>query len=600
MDDSDLNNPSAVFRLLFDQHPQGILFLDGVGSVQYANPSALNILNLTQDELLFSLPEKFIHLPDSGPDITFQLTGNTAVPARLKLPNQNEIPVIARMIPTDQFEDGYLIFFSPANSNAADIDDSIATQYGARLTREIQKRRQAEQALRESEELARKGFDILPDPIILWKKYADGTIRMHHTNQAVEGFSKGTIPQYLGMTLEEFFSHNLEIANIIHEVFQTGCPRRIEMPYKMRSTDEQKWLLVDYILVNETLLFNIIHDITDKKNQEIKDKIYQQRLELLRQAMTEFTSTHNLELILEKIFTYLKQLLDFDTALIFIEENEWMVLSAANGGEQYHALVGTAIPLDNPQSQLLSARQSPVYLSDAQNFKPFLQLEQLNPGRAWLGAPLSAHGQMIGYLSIYSNQPNQFNQDEAEFVQVLTNEAAIAIENARLFTKIQQMAIYDDLTKIHNRRYFLEIAEIEFQHARRYNKPLTMLMVDIDHFKEVNDRYGHQAGDHVLANLAHKFRSSLRTSDLLGRYGGEEFIILLPETKPPEAIEAAERLRTIAEEIITHFAGQEICITVSIGAAELIPVIQNMDDLLRKADLALYMAKQTGRNKVQY
>lgn len=156
----------------------------------------------------------------------------------------------------------------------------------------------------------------------------------------------------------------------------------------------------------------------------------------------------------------------------------------------------------------------------------------------------------------------------------------------------------DPLTGISNRRYFMEQAELELASAHRYQNPLTLLMLDVDLFKSINDTHGHKAGDAALQKLAKVCRETLREIDIVGRLGGEEFAILLPQTEPEQALEAAERLRLALANARIHLDGEEIGFTVSIGLATLDAKHDTIDNLIHCADQALYVAKRSGRNRI--
>lgn len=173
------------------------------------------------------------------------------------------------------------------------------------------------------------------------------------------------------------------------------------------------------------------------------------------------------------------------------------------------------------------------------------------------------------------------------------SEIASAIERIRLF----HLAVEDGLTKLFVVRHFKEILEQEMAKAKRYNRPLSLILSDIDHFKRVNDTYGHLSGDFILREVANIFKTSCRETDVAGRYGGEEFIILLPETKVEGAIEFAERLRKLLESLTLEYDNVKFNITVSFGVAEFKNDATG-SDLIKRADEALYVAKETGRNKV--
>lgn len=165
--------------------------------------------------------------------------------------------------------------------------------------------------------------------------------------------------------------------------------------------------------------------------------------------------------------------------------------------------------------------------------------------------------------------------------------------------QLRELSSVDPLTKLFNRRYFMQALEAEYARSVRYATPLSFLMLDIDHFKRLNDTYGHQAGDEVLRGLADLLRVRVRGSDVAGRYGGEEFCVLLPHTGLQGAAELAERIRAAVEGTPIEARGERLGITVSVGAAACPgPRVATADDLIRLADEALYEAKAAGRNRV--
>lgn len=163
----------------------------------------------------------------------------------------------------------------------------------------------------------------------------------------------------------------------------------------------------------------------------------------------------------------------------------------------------------------------------------------------------------------------------------------------------KKLAIFDDLTQIYNRRYLEHILEKEIARSVRTQRPLVLLMIDIDNFKNVNDTYGHTAGDIVLQKFAYTLKMSLRSIDTICRYGGEEFVIILPDTSPESALFVAERLRRIVEQTTIKIdQTQQEKVTISIGAAHFTQDVGNKENFVHYADKALYQAKQSGKNKV--
>ncbi len=175
-------------------------------------------------------------------------------------------------------------------------------------------------------------------------------------------------------------------------------------------------------------------------------------------------------------------------------------------------------------------------------------------------------------------------------------------ERVRLYQEIQRLADQDDLTDCYNRRYFMIKAAEEIQRSRRYKDPVSMLMMDIDHFKLFNDRYGHQVGDELLRHMVSLCLLHLRAQDILARYGGEEFVVLMPETDLQGAMIASERIRNEIEKMRIKNPLGDLSITVSMGVATLprgFDETQTLDTLVKAADTALYAAKEGGRNCVK-
>ncbi|MBN2493500.1 MAG: diguanylate cyclase [Deltaproteobacteria bacterium] len=172
------------------------------------------------------------------------------------------------------------------------------------------------------------------------------------------------------------------------------------------------------------------------------------------------------------------------------------------------------------------------------------------------------------------------------------------IENA-YHEEIYRLTTVDGLTQVYNKRYFLETLERELSRCQRYGRDLSLLIFDIDHFKQINDTYGHLAGDYVLKQMAVMVRENIRREDFLARYGGEEFTIILPEIDHARAVLMAEKVRMLIEEARFVFEKAEIKVTISVGVATFEEGLNDPVNFIRKADHNLYQAKNSGRNQVQ-
>lgn len=213
--------------------------------------------------------------------------------------------------------------------------------------------------------------------------------------------------------------------------------------------------------------------------------------------------------------------------------------------------------------------------------------------------PLTIRDKVEGAISVQSDRLHAYDKRSVEIVRAVGGYLAIAIENARLFKQIQQFATNDSLTGLLNRRCFTEAITHSYFQTKHNEASAGMIMIDIDHFKSINDTYGHALGDEVLRGVAGIFRESLRDSDSASRFGGEEFVILLPETRLEETLVIAERLRTRIESLrIPVPQGGSIAITASFGASVIHPQDTDLEVIMKRADKALYKSKQAGRNCV--
>ena len=211
-----------------------------------------------------------------------------------------------------------------------------------------------------------------------------------------------------------------------------------------------------------------------------------------------------------------------------------------------------------------------------------------------LVVPIQRSGQLMGAMELYLNEWRDLTEDQVDLLNGVASEAAIAIRHAQLFQAQEENALTDELTRLPNRRALAQRFLQEMQRARRHRKSIAFLMIDIDHFKQVNDTYGHLSGDAVLAELAQILVTGARESDVCARYGGEEFALILHETTEPGARTLAERIRAKVA-AATFPGGQKLTISVGVAATDE-PAL--FTQLIDRADQALYAAKQAGRNQV--
>ncbi len=216
-----------------------------------------------------------------------------------------------------------------------------------------------------------------------------------------------------------------------------------------------------------------------------------------------------------------------------------------------------------------------------------------------LSIPIRASSVPVGILNLVFPTERTFDENELRLLAVLGDQFGGAIERARLFKEIHRLAITDPLTGLYNRRHLLAMTVKEMERARRYHHALSLAMIDIDHFKNINDTFGHLAGDLVLRSVADLCQKAIRRIDLAGRFGGEELIIIMPETAQKRAQQAMERLRQQVEQLEIATPRGIIQVTISVGVTSLAEnETIEFETFLDRTDQALYLAKNNGRNQV--
>ncbi len=320
----------------------------------------------------------------------------------------------------------------------------------------------------------------------------------------------------------------------------------------------------------------------------------------LQKATTALLSTLDLE-------NLLGQILDAAISAIPGAERGALHLVARDTGQlQIRAVQGYTDPRIRVFSPTASTsytaravqQRKPLLVEDAQSDPGVLANGEARPVGSTIIAPLMMGDLTLGAISLDSRLRFAFDMADLRLLVSFAATATTAINNAQLHAEVQKQAITDTLTGLYNRRGFEELGRREVERAMRFSRPLSALMLDIDFFKQVNDIHGHSTGDQVLSGMALRCTQELRQIDLLGRFGGDEFVALLPETDLDSARQVAERLRKSVSQVIYTTTAMTVKITLSVGAAALGGGVTDLNGLVQLADKALYEAKRTGRNRV--
>lgn len=358
-----------------------------------------------------------------------------------------------------------------------------------------------------------------------------------------------------------------------------------------------------------------------------------ERLSMLLKVGLRLASERDIERLLLMIIEETTTVMDAERSSLFLierEKNE-MWAKIAQGAEIHEIRFPLGVGIAGAVGKTGEIINIPDAYRDSR-FNPEFDKKTGFRTRSILCVPMkNLHGEILGAIQVLNKHHGLFDADDATLLTALAAQAAVTIENADLCRKLnefnvslerkveertveltrantrlsvlnkelEELSITDGLTNVFNRRYFIERLRQEMKRVSRYGPPASLLMIDIDHFKKVNDAYGHQAGDAVLAGVAGILSRNVRETDVIGRYGGEEFAVMLPATDVAGTQVLAERLRTIIAGSVHGYGGERLTVTVSIGVSTWQPAVKDdFEELIRLADAALYRAKEQGRNRV--
>ncbi|HPZ08931.1 MAG TPA: sensor domain-containing diguanylate cyclase [Candidatus Eremiobacteraeota bacterium] len=338
---------------------------------------------------------------------------------------------------------------------------------------------------------------------------------------------------------------------------------------------------------------------TEQVRKEIEKK--HRELEILLQTSQELGKSLKLEDTYEVIKKMIKQLVKCQTCIIFlvkeVEGESQLVAETVFGPYTEYVLTVKTFPISSKETIVgwVASEKKSHLIPDTESQTippPMIRYE-----RSEMAVPLLSKDECIGVIYVGEQKSNTYTQDDLNLLSTLANQAAISVTNAQLYEKTHNMATTDGLTGLYTHRYFQEKIEEEIQKAQRYKTTMAMIMVDTDHFKEYNDSYGHPEGDQLLKEICKLLKSYVRDTDIVCRYGGDEFSLILVEADKKTAINTAERIR---QAIQLRLNQREVKITASIGVASYPEDATNKIELIKKADSAVYEAKNGGRNKVCY
>lgn len=348
-------------------------------------------------------------------------------------------------------------------------------------------------------------------------------------------------------------------------------------------------------------------DITELKQAEARLRHAHQQelrksdeLETIRQAAAIISSSLYTQETVRRILEQTHRIIPYDQATVQLLKGSQLRVVGGWGFPDIESILKLRFPYPEKGSLSTLALQNmqPILTNNiAEDFPAFVQPDQSKPIRSWIGVPLIARGEVIGLIAMDSFETDFFSRRQLMLAGTIGDHISIALDNARMHEKTYQMAMEDALTGIGSRHRFQIEGRLLYENAKRSEHVISVAMLDVDHFKKFNDTFGHDVGDEVLRRIAQVCSAELRTTDLLARYGGEEFVVLFPETEIDEAITALERVRERVQKLTIDNVDSTLSISIGV-VCEAPAAEQPFEQMITKADVALYFSKENGRNRI--
>jgi len=399
----------------------------------------------------------------------------------------------------------------------------------------------------------------------------------------------------LGVSIAVFYRINLPISSIF-AILPIYLLQRIYNSIKIQG------VLSNVTATAQTAVDKEVEAVI-VKGEHIQKELEKEKknLEILLQASQELGNSLKLEDTYEVINRMIKKLVSCQTCIVFllkdVEGEPQLVAEEVTGPYREYVFTVKTFPISSSETIVgwVASERKPYIIADTEvekNPPPMIRYE-----RSEMAVPLISKDECIGVIYVGQQKANAFSHDDLNLLSTLANQTSIAVTNAKLYEKTHNMATTDGLTGLYTHRYFQEKLEEEVQKAQRYQTHMAMLMVDTDHFKQYNDTYGHPDGDMLLKEICKLLKSYVRDTDIVCRYGGDEFTLILVEADKKTAINTAERIR---QAIQLRLNQRDVKITASIGVASYPEDATNKTDLMAQADASVYKAKHGGRNRVCY
>ena len=356
-------------------------------------------------------------------------------------------------------------------------------------------------------------------------------------------------------------------------------------------------IMDDTMLQDETFSMRLVDVLADNGNLLMLIQRQVEELDALKRISLNLTSSLDLQAVLDGVVKEAMHLVkDAQDAHIYLFQEEKLVFGASlkNDGEKN---VHYPEPRPDGLTYTVAREKKVVIVEDMMNHPLYKGVPKTWRGSI-IGIPLMMGNRVVGVMNLGRTSTGEFNQSEIRLLTLLADQAAIAILNARLHEAVSRQARIDSLTGLPNRRALDEHLDEEIKRSKRSGNPFSVVMMDLDGFKVINDTLGHEIGDEVLCAIARSFQKALRATDFLARYGGDEMTIILPETDWPQVLIVTNKIQQELHQLLFEIpGGEQFSLSVTGGVAVYPQHAMESAELLRTADEALYRAKRHQRGE---
>ena len=468
------------------------------------------------------------------------------------------------------------------------------------VVRDITERKRMEEALRRSEQMSSGMLATAGTGIYLLQ---EGCFQyVNRLFEKITGYSSDELKDKYSLD----YIHQ-EDREFVHRKAVEILKGKTSLPYEYRfiRKDGEALLVLDRLMSiqydGKRSVLGSLMDISDIRKAEAQIREYAGQLEALFNIGLTASRTLDIKELLENVIDKVLNVTGFDAGGIFLvdQQTKRVTLRAYRGVSRVLLKKAQRMKFNEGFTGLVARSGKPIIVQDAGLDSRAVSIGIASEGiRSFAAVPVMSKEQVCGVMIVGSHTTHQFSQSTTRLLDTITMQIGMAVDNAQLYERALHLAFTDNLTGLYNRRFVLDQLEREFARAARSDSPMSLVMMDLDGLKTINDRFGHIEGDVVLKKLGRILKQNTRASDTAARWGGDEFVLLAPDTDSKGAYIIGERIRSQVEQCRPKISGEELSFSISVGIASYPVHPSRVTELIKRADEAMYNAKGLGKNRV--